>query len=45
MVKTYCKGQHCPVKSACERFVSRNDAGSGDGIISCCTNQKKFIKV
>lgn len=48
MGKTFCKGEHCPVRRQCLRYTQGlGDTiyeGSEDKFINSCTNQRKFEK-
>ena len=44
---TFCKGEHCPVKKQCQKYVDgqSNPVFEGDTVIRSCRNQRQFVKV
>lgn len=45
-MSTFCKGEHCPVKNQCQKYVERqlNPVFEGDQVIRYCRNQRQFVK-
>ncbi len=47
MGKTFCKGEHCPVKNKCLRYTTSQNGtavGEDDSLINRCTNQKRYLR-
>ena len=42
----FCKGEHCPVRKQCQKYVDGriNPVFEGDKEIKSCRNQRLFIK-
>lgn len=45
-MSTFCKGEHCPVKKQCQKYVDGqfNPVFEGDKEIRSCRNQRQFVK-
>lgn len=45
-MSTFCKGEHCPVKKQCQKYIDYqlNPVFEGEKEIRSCRNQRQFVK-